>query len=181
MKFALATALLALTLAGCSDNPDADGDGKISMDEAADSMEKNGGSIRPDPGLYRGTTELVNLEAPGAPPEAKKMLEAMLGGEPQVMEFCLTKEEADKGFERMAKGSQGDDCSFEKFNVSGGDIDAVMTCKGQGDGDARMVLKGKGTSTSSEMTMVIDAKGPDGQAMKMTMKTSQERIGDCKG
>lgn len=180
MKYAIATAVLALALAGCGNNADADGDGKISMDEAASEMEKNGEAIRPDPGLYRGTTELVNLEVPNAPPEAKQMLEAMLGGEPQTMEFCLTKEEAEKGFEKMAKESQGEDCSFEKFDVAGGNIDAVMTCAAPGDGKARVELKGKGTRTSSEMTMVMDAKGPDGQTMKMTMKTSQERIGDCK-
>lgn len=182
MKYAIGTAALALMLAGCGgSNADADGDGKISVEEAAAEVERQGGAMKPKPGLYKGTTQLVSLEMPGSPPEVKQMLEGMMGKEPQEMEFCLTKEEADKGFQRMAEASQGDECSFDKFNISGGDIDAVMNCEAPGQGKAKITLTGKGTETSSEMTMVMDAKGPDGKTMKMTMKTSQERVGDCKG
>jgi len=44
-----------------------------------------------------------------------------------------------------------------------------------------MMLQGTGSPTKSEMTMTIDAKSPDGRAMQMTMKSNQERIGDCDG
>jgi hypothetical protein len=29
------------------------------------------------------------------------------------------------------------------------------------------------------MTMTVDAEGPDGRTMTMTMTSAQERIGDC--
>ncbi|WP_156494138.1 DUF3617 family protein, partial [Erythrobacter sp. HI0028] len=86
-----------------------------------------------------------------------------------------------KGFEEMARQAQedGDDCSFEKFDASGGQIDAVMNCEVEGQGAARMTMKGRGGETSSEMTMTMDAEAPGGQTMTMTMNSSQERIGDC--
>lgn len=167
-----------LALAACgSPSADADGDGKITMDEAA---AKSDEMVKPDPGQYRNTVELVNLELPGAPKEVQDMMKQMMGGEPKVSEYCLTKEEADKGFEEMAKQSQdNDDCTFEKFEAEGGKIDAVMNCTANGQGTAKMTLNGVGTRTSSQMTMTIDATAPDGKAMKMTMKSNQERIGDC--
>lgn len=191
IKRCVTSAVLAFALAACggagggegdtaSADADADGDGKVSMEEAANKMAANKDAIRPDPGKYRGTTELVKLDIPDAPPEARDMLRAMLGGnEPQVTEFCLTKEESEKGFEEMAKKSQNDDCSFEKFDISSGKFDAVMTCAADDGSNAKITLNGNGTRTSSDMTMVMDAKGPDGQTMQMTLKTSQERIGDC--
>jgi hypothetical protein len=182
MKYAVGSVALALLLAGCGgSNADADGDGKISVKEAAAEIERKGGAMKPKPGQYKGTTELVSLEMPDSPPEVKQMLEGMMGKEPQVMEFCLTKEEADKGFQSLAEASQNDDCSFEKFDIDGGKIDAKMNCSAKDKSKATITLTGKGSETSSEMTMVMDAKGPDGKTMKMTMKTSQERIGECKG
>ena len=42
-----------------------------------------------------------------------------------------------------------------------------------------MTMQGTGDETSSQMTMTMDAEGPGGETMKMTMQSSQERIGDC--
>lgn len=174
----LAAAAFALTACGGSDT-DADGDGEISLDEAA---VQSDGMIKPEPGQYRSTVELTDLQMPGAPPEAQEMMRAMMASGQQESSFCLTPEQADRGFEEMLRQSQEDqDCSFEKFEASGGSIDAVMTCRGGGQGSGRMAIQGTGTSTSSRMTMTMDAEGPGGQSMTMTMETEQERIGDCEG
>ncbi|MEZ5681847.1 MAG: DUF3617 domain-containing protein [Erythrobacter sp.] len=173
--------LLAATtaaLAACgSPDADADGDGEISMAEAAESAKD---MVKPEPGKYRATVEMVDVEIPGAPKEVQDMMKRMISVGAQTHEYCLTSEDAEKGFEEMARQSQdNDDCSFEKFEAAGGKIDAIMNCERQGEGIARMTMQGTGTATSSEMTMTMDAKAPDGKTMKMTMKSNQERIGDC--
>lgn len=172
----LATATAALAACGSPD-ADADGDGEISMSEAA---EVSKDMIKPEPGKYRATVEMVDVEVPGAPKEVQDMMKRMISVGAQTHEYCLTKEDAEKGFEEMARQAQdNEDCSFEKFEAAGGNIDAIMNCEREGEGVARMTMKGTGTATSSDMTMTMDAKAPDGKSMTMTMKSNQERIGDC--
>ena len=173
-----AAAIIALAACGGNSSADADGDGEITMEEAA---AKTGDIVKPQPGQYRATVEFVDVEMPDAPQQVQDMMRGMFDRGPQSHEFCLTQEEADQGFEEMARQAQdgGADCTFEKFDADGGSIDAIMNCSAEGEGEARMTLTGTGSATSSNMTMVMDARGPDGQSMKMTMKSSQERIGDC--
>lgn len=178
-RIAIAAAA-SLTLAACGGgtSADSDGDGEISMKEAA---AKSKDMVKPQPGQYRATVEFVNMEMPGAPKQVQDMMKGMFDRGPQTHEYCLTKEEADKGFEEMARQAREDDgdCSFEKFDAEGGRIDAIMNCNADGQGAARMTMTGTGSETASQMTMTVDAKAPNGQTMKMTMKSSQERIGDC--
>lgn len=168
-----------LVLAACgSSDADTDGDGKVSIEEAAKKADAE--MIRPEPGRYRADAELVELDMPGAPEQIRDLIRQQMAAGNQTSEFCLTAEDAEKGFEEMARESQqNDDCSFEKFDVDGGDIDAVMVCEIPGQGKARIEVAGTGTSTSSEMTMKMDASGPAGQKMVVTTRTKQERIGDC--
>ncbi len=174
----VATASFALVACGGGSSADADGDGEITMAEAAAKTED---MVRPQPGKYRATVEFVDVEMPGAPQQVQDMMRSMFDRGPQTHEYCLTAEEAEQGFEEMARQSQesGSDCTFEKFEAEGGSIDAIMNCNAEGQGAARMTLQGTGGETSSQMTMTMVGEGPDGQSMEMTMKSSQERIGDC--
>ena len=84
----------AFVLASCgSSNADADGDGEISLEEAA---AKSDEMIRPEPGEYRATVEMTDQQMPGAPPEAQDMMRAMMGSGEQVSTFCLTREQAER-------------------------------------------------------------------------------------
>ena len=178
-RIAIATAA-CFTLAACGggSSADTDGDGEISMEEAA---ARSADMVKPQPGKYRATVEFVNIDIPDAPKQVQDMMRGMFDQGPQTHEYCLTKEEADKGFEEMARQArEGDgDCSFEKFDAENGRIDAIMNCRADGEGTARMTMTGTGSETSSQMTMTVDAKAPDGKTMTMTMESSQERIGDC--
>lgn len=180
MRRYLLAAAACVTLAACGDGPsaDANGDGEISMAEAASKTE---GMVKPLPGKYRATVQFLDVSIPGAPKQVQDMMKGMLDQGPQTHEYCLTKEEADKGFEEMAKRAREDDgkCTFEKFDAAGGKIDAVMNCAEEGQGSARMTMTGTGGETSSEMTMTVNAEAPDGKTMTMKMTSKQERIGDC--
>lgn len=162
-------------LAGCgSGATDEDGDGSISMAEAA--REAEAGGIRPEPGQYRGTVELVSVDIPNAPPQVVEMMKSSMGS--QSSEYCLTPEEAERGFERMAEESGEGDCSFERFDADGGDIDAVMVCNQQGN-EMRMTMQGTGGATSSQMRMTMEGEAPGMGTMTMTLRSNHERIGDC--
>lgn len=174
MITAASLAALTLGLAGCSGggDADADGDGKVSNAEVAQQAKAEG--IRPEPGLYRATITMTGIDIPGMPDDMKGHGAGMV----TTTEDCLTEEEVDKGFEELVKQGQQGECSFDKFNLDGGKLDAVMLCKTP-QGDARMNMTGTATPTSSNFTantkMNFDGVGE--ATMNFTVKN--ERIGDC--
>ena len=147
-RFVIAAAA-SLTLAACGgSNADADGDGEISMEEAA---ARSADMVRPQPGKYRATVEFVDVSMPGAPQQVQDMMRSMFDKEAQSHEYCLTKEEADKGFEEMARQAQdsNSDCTFEKFDVDGGSIDVKFRVL-QGKLSVEYNLLGDGLDRSYE-------------------------------
>jgi hypothetical protein len=158
MKFNFATlaAVLVLGLAACSsgndvdtDSADADGDGAVSIAEAGEAMQASG-AVRPMPGLYRMTSNVM--------------------GQDITVETCLTPEMVDGGYEEMMQNNQDGDCSYEKFEMGGGNVDAVMVCNVEGAGEMRMEMQGQVTETSVDMTMKMG---------DLQFRSKQERIGDC--
>lgn len=176
MKHAALIALAAAaTLAGCSGGgkADADGDGKVSIGEAAKRAEAEG--LKPEPGLYKTTVTMTGLEIPGLPPEMK----GHGAGLTTTVEDCLTAEEVGDGFESMVKQGQNGDCAYESFALEGGKLDAVMVCKAEGR-ETRTSLTGTATATGADLTattqMAFDGAGKG--TMSATVK--HERIGACK-
>lgn len=163
----------ALLLASCSGNSDADadGDGAISMDEAASAAAN---MPRPQPGLYRATITMTGIDIPGMGAN----MAGHGGGMTTTQENCLTKEDVAGGYEEMMKQGQDGSCRYEKFNVKGGKLDAVMLCDTP-EGEARMEMTGTATPTASEfdasMNMKMDGVGNG----TMRFKAKHERIGDC--
>lgn len=161
MKNFAAVAALSVALSACggsdvsTSDADADSDGAVSLNEAADVAEASG--LKPQPGKYRVTSDM--------------------GGMKTNVEYCLTQEEADRGFEEMMQEGQEGDCSYEKFELAGNDLDAVMICKTEA-GDMRMAMNGEVSSTSSNFDMNMSGT-MGGVSVDMTMKMQQERIGDC--
>lgn len=138
---------------------------------------------RPQPGLYRTTSNIVSFDVPGmAPPEAARM-KAMFSTTNQGREYCLTKEEADKGWEGATKKLAEGNCKYDRFEASGGTLDAKLTCQtGQGM-QSTIAMKGTMTSTGSNMTMSIAQAAPQMPGGKggitMVAEVKSERIGDC--
>jgi len=96
-----------------------------------------------------------------------------------AMAYCLTQEEADKGFEEMAKESQNGDCTMKRFDIDGGKIDAQMTCLAGGQGEMNITMDGSGTSTSMDMQVTMEGSMPGMGEAKMVLRSKSERIGDC--
>jgi len=176
MRHSVPAALaVVLALAACSGGEEQAGSGEtISSEEVA---ERARGAIKPQPGLYRSTVEVVEVDMPGA----ADMVKRMMGGSNSTSEYCLTPEEADRGFEEMARNSQEGDCSFERFDVDGGRIDAAMNCTANGGAPMRLTLQGTGTTTSSEVAMTMETDMPGMGTANVRMKATHQRIGECAG
>lgn len=170
----LAAAVAALGLGAC-DKADT---GPKSMAEAKREAEK---LERPRPGQYKQTMTVTKFEIPGAPPEAAAQLKNALG-QSQDHSFCLTEAMSEKGFQDMFnKLGENGECKYERFDVSGGKLDALLQCQSARDGKGTIGLTGKITAEGSDVAVSIDQQGgqaPMGNA-KIGMHLVTERTGDC--
>ncbi len=163
---------LAGLLAACSGGgTGSDSNGKVSTAEA---VSKAASMPQPEAGLYRATITMIGIEVPGMGPN----MAGHGGGMTTTSEYCLTAEDVAKGYEEMLKQGQDGSCSYEKFAVDGGKLDAVMLCETE-QGAARMTMQGTTTPTSSEIdaSMKMDLDGMGNGTMRFNAK--HQRIGDC--
>ncbi len=130
------------------------------------------GEINPGQWTTSGTVTAVDM--PGMPPEMLGMMKKR----PISHSYCLTQAEIDKGPKRMFSEGNGE-CSYSKFNMAGGRLNAVMQCKGP-QGNAQMTMLGTYTPDSYSSVNIMVMDGPQGK-MRMTTKLSGKRTGPCKG
>lgn len=180
MRYGLTAAVSALVLAGCGSgavDADADGDGTVTGDEMREAVSQAGSDLKPEPGKYELTMELVKVEAPGAPPQVAQMMGGMMN---RTDEFCLTPEMAEQGFAESFKENQRDGCNVDAFTLDGGAMDMKMSCSGEdGNGAMSIAMKGDVTPTTSDMTMQMDGAIPQMGDIQMVLSYKQRRIGDC--
>ena len=179
----IAATIATLVLAGCSSEPadEAGAPGEaMSANEVAREMDQ---IVQAEPGEYETRVEIVDLSLPDLPAAAGEQMEQMMRSNmATASRFCLTPEEAAEGPERMVTEMAEADCTFERFDMAGGKIDAVMECRQEGGMAGRYTLDGEMTPTSSTMHMLVDASLPGaagGGAMQMDMRVSSKRVGEC--
>ncbi len=174
-----ASALAALTLAGCggTSDADADGDGEITAAEANAAVDAAGGDLKPQPGKYKATITFIDAKIPSAPPEIKAMIGDSMSN---TFEVCLTPEDAERGFEKaMTEGRDG--CKINTFTIKGNNLDMTMACDDPASGKMDVAMTGTVTPTKSDMKMTMNGMMPELGAMEMQMQFVQERIGECDG
>jgi hypothetical protein len=175
----LAPLASAILLAACGGSADTNDDGAISEEEV---VAEAAGMVRPQPGEYRTTYELLEFDMPGLPEAVRAQMHAQMGGAAgmvQPMTYCLTPEEAEaNGAEQMAKRMAEGDCTVARFDASGGSVSAEMQCSGADGTTTHVTMDGQMTATSSAMTMAAEV---DRQGQKVTTKSrvTTQRIGDC--
>ncbi|MEP5938464.1 MAG: DUF3617 domain-containing protein [Erythrobacter sp.] len=176
-KSTLIAAVSTLMLAACGGDAGSDGGESLSMEEVAEITQDS--AIKPEPGQYSVTTEVLEVNIPGAPEGMADMMSSSMGR--NAHSYCLSQDDVDNGFEEMAKQSQeGSDCTFERYDIDdGGDMDAKMVCNMQGQGEMTMTMSGTGSTTGSEMDIAMEGNIAGMGDMSMRMKVSHERTGDC--
>lgn len=152
----------------------------------AEVAEATKGVAKFEPGKWENRVTFASANAPGLPPQMADMIKKqMAAASERVTTSCMTKEMADKPGGDMFAGKDNGDCRYERFEMGGGKIDAVMACKG-GRGDSRgirMAMSGNFTPTTYDMTseMKMPMPGGSGAESEMTIKTKMagKRVGDC--
>ena len=172
----------AILLAACGSSGEEEaaggGDKAVSAESVAARVE---GMVQPRPGQYQTTLELIELDVPGMNEQTQAQMRAMMGGElSQGNDFCLTPEEAENnGAQKMMENLAESNCTFDKFDVAGGKIDADMQCKGDDGLVSHVLMDGTMTAEGSTMTMTMDQEMANVGKMNMKMRVTSKRTGDC--
>ncbi len=142
-----------------------------------------------NPGQWTVSTEVLSVDMPGMPAEASQMKDAMtkaMIGKKNLSESCVTKEQAEKPPAEMFSGKGAASCSFDKFSIDNGEMNAIMKCAGPNGSPGSMTMKMQGQyggdsyDISSEMTMSGMPGGPAGAAMTIKSRSTGKRTGECK-
>lgn len=183
---AIPKTLVAFTLfalAACGGGADADGDGKVSGEEAAAEMAGAGF----EPGEWENKVQIldVRFDEASLPPEAEGQTDAIaqqLIGQTSVTTSCLTPDKAAKPDPGFLAGADNDECAYDRFSMSGGKIDAALKCAGTGNGQrGEFEMTGSYSKDSYQMEMQMVISAPDTGNMAMRARTTARRTGDCKG
>lgn len=170
--------IAGIILAGCGDSGSVDDPSDPAQIEAATQDLP-----QPQPGEYRTTSELVELDVPGATEEEVQMLRGIMEqGATQDRTFCMTQEEADEGYREFLANLQqsSDQCEFTDFSVSGDTLDATMACDDGSGSTGTMTFGGTISETSQDMTVTMDMNNAAaGESMRMVLRNQSERIGEC--
>lgn len=171
-RFAALAGLVALALSAC-DQPEQGQSG-----QGAETPSAKSGAFQMQPGKYRTTVGVEQLEIADMPPAAADQLKAMMG-EAAAETSCLTPERAARGVdvikEQIARGK----CRFDRFDAQGGKLDASFSCQ---TGD-RMEMRAtsSGTYSNTGLSVRVDGKltGPGGRSMHIVQTIETARVGEC--
>ena len=141
---------------------------------------------KPLPGLYRSTMKLAEFSVPGMSSAQSERMRTMFDSA-QSHDFCLTAADAAKGYEEMTKRLAQGQCTYDRFEASGGNIDAAMTCHALRGSTSKVAMKGTLNPEGSQVHMTVEQSLPGlGAAaqvglggMKMVADVTSNRVGDC--
>ena len=161
---------LALMLAGCSDTTSDDG---ATLEEAQAEMAK---LDRPEPGQYRQEIAITKLVIAGAPTDMMDEARALME---QATTYCLTREQADEGFEKMYKEvTEKQGCTYDRFEVADGRVAADLSCAPGGNAVMTMTMNGTVSSEGSNVEIAMTSRGGAAD-MDIAMTLTATRLGDC--
>ena len=138
--------------------------------------------VKPLPGLYRSTTTLTGFELSGADPKVADDMRDRLGQvSPQRREYCLTPEEAARGFEDLVRQTQHGNCDMERFVANDTRLSARLSCRAGEQMTSKVTMEGNGAPDSSHIALEIVQAGPavPGGTARIAMEIENRRIGDC--
>lgn len=139
-------------------------------------------SAKPLPGLYDTKMELVDVSMPGMGPQMQEQMKQAMTRTMRSNQFCLTAEEAAKGYEERVKQlAAKPDCKFDHYDLADGKLDAKLVCTTDKGMTSAMSMQGMVSPEGSDLTMKSESSGAQmpGGGMNMTMHVVSKRVGDC--
>lgn len=169
----------AFTMAACGSSTE-DEAASPDADAAADMADAMADGPMPQAGKYRTTAELVAFDVPGAPPEMAEMMRgAFAEGAIEATESCLKPEQASTSREEMLKNMAESNCTVSRFDMTGGQFDAALSCPtGQGM-SGEVTMTGTMSETGTDVETSFKTQIPQAGEATIRMHMVTERIGDC--
>jgi hypothetical protein len=163
----------AFALAACNNSDTVEG-----KNESIESVAKKvaASDLRPRPGRWESTMTIEKLDMPNLPPQAKEVMQKQMGGG-QTFATCLTPEQAAKPGADFFQGKDSG-CSYDRFSMTGGKVDAVMTCTQQGR-TQKVTMAGTYGEEAYTMHLTSEGEAQPGMPMSMVMSVSSKRVGEC--
>lgn len=178
MRKFLIVGVAALALAACSNKgADADGDGKVSADEAKAEMSA-GGAMAMKPGLWEVKIAFNKVEAPGMPAGVADKMKAQMD-QGMTEKSCMTKEQAAKPGGDFFGAPPEANCTFDTLDRSGNSMKVAMTCKPAGAIVVKSKMDGTFGAETYSMNIEQSTEGMPMGAVKMTGKIEGKRVGEC--
>lgn len=172
--------LLPSLLAACHSSPSITADNASVGEVATKVAAATAGGALMAPGHWDGTVTIDDMQVPGMTPDMAKVMKAHLGGA-RPISSCLTPEQAKQPKGSFFGGQDNQACRYDHFSMSGGKIDAVMTCVAQGVTQT-MTMTGSYSPDAYHMQMTSAGKGPSPEAnVSMKMTLDAKRTGACTG
>jgi len=175
MRYSIVLPLAAvLALTACGDSADEVTTAEDVADEMADGPQ-------PLPGQYTTSTEILEFSVPGLTEEMQTMMQsAMAEGASEGASYCLTAEDAATSREDMIKSMTESDCTVQRFDVSGGNIDAALQCPTGTEGiSGDVTMTGTMAEDGADMQMSFKTQVPELGEATIRMRMVSQRVGDC--
>ena len=175
-----ATALLAL--AACSKPSTNDASVGTAMD--ANEIAEKVDAVKLEPGEWEATTEVIDAQVSGLPQGVPADAMTRMIGQRSTFKHCITPEQAAKPSADFMAGQKDANCNATKFEMTGGKVEAEMSCAVPQQEKASMKIAMTGTYMPDryDMDMTVDtANLGNGLSMTMKMKNSGKRLGECVG
>lgn len=172
--------LLPVLLAGCNSGPSVTAE-NASVNEVDAKLAQSGGPTAfLSPGHWEGTLTVRDIDVPGMPPAAAARMKAETG-KARPQSSCLTPEEASKPAGSFFAGGADSKCRYDHFKMSGGVIDAAMTCADEGASQA-VAFKGAYSADAYHIDMTMKGGGTGPMANStMAFTVDAKRTGACTG
>ena len=168
-------------LAACNSGPTVTATNASEAEVKAKVAAATGAADMISPGRWEGTMTIRDMKMPKLPADQQANLASKIGGAKPFVS-CVTEEDV-KAKRAFFTGDKGDDksCTYDRFTMGGGRIDAAMSCKNEG-GNMNATMTGNFSPDSYHMEMAsnTDSASPYA-AMSMKMIVDGKRTGGCRG
>ena len=172
-RIAFTVSLAALTLTACGNDVSI----KNATPEEVSKQVSKASTVNMKPGEWETTVETLEVEMPGMTGAMKDQMTKALMDTRQTMKTCISEEEAKKP--PMDRLTQMQDCTYEKYELDGGDLDSTLVCKVQGS-TMRMEIDGKLASETFDMENEMETTMPGGsQKIKTKARVTGRYLGPC--
>jgi hypothetical protein len=164
---------LPLLLAAC--------DGAVTLTNAAipEVATATAGVEKPEPGQWSSAVTLVAFDAGGADTPAAQLLRGQVG-DTVTTEACLTPEDARRPLFGDVAPIAGATCTFTRFILRGGRLDALMACRNARGERLEVRQQGGYTPDAVDLQATVRRFARGGKpAGGMTTRIVAHRTGDC--